>query len=180
MLSRAERVEEGVGAQEFYERQDEFPHRELIDGEVWPMVPTMRRHGKVEGRIFRLLDEWIEKRGHGEAVCGEVGYQLAGDLVRAADVAVHLDVPEEKPGWETVVPELIVEVVSPSDTWAAMEQKVEQWLAAGVSEVWVVDPDSRTVTVRMPDGGLRTYRGDAVLETALLPGFRATLGRIFS
>jgi len=180
MLSRAERVAEGVCAHEFYERRDEFPHCELIDGEVWPMAPTKRRHGKGEGRVFRILDEYIEETGHGEVVCGEVGYQLTGDLVRAADVAVHLEVPEEKPGWETVMPELVVEVVSDSDTWAAIERKVEQWLAAGVSEVWVADPDRRTVTLRMSDGGHRTYRGDAVLETTLLPGFRTTLGRIFS
>src|SRR6516164_2607030 len=50
-------------------------------------------------------------------------------------------------GHARIAPELAVEVVSPNDLYEEVDEKVEEWLAAGVQLVWVVSPRLRTVTV---------------------------------
>jgi len=170
---------ERMDAATFYTRRAEFDHCELVDGEVVPMSPTGFRHGGVEIRIGRYLDEAVEARGRGEVAGGEVGYQLDAEHVRAADVCVHLDdAPVLEQGWMTAMPDLVVEVVSPRDTWAAVERKVAEWLGAGVQEVWVADPTHSTVTVRRPDQ-LRVFERDDTLTTPLLPELELPLARVF-
>lgn len=166
-------------AAEFFLLRNQFEHCELIDGEVTTMTPTGRAHGRVEARLGRLLDEYLEKQGDGEVVVGEVGYLLRQDLVRAADIAVHLTVPETRPGFETTLPDLVVEIVSPNDRWADVERKVSEYLVSGVREIWIADPDQRLIMLRRPDGTSATFRIKDVLKSSLLPGFEAPLARIF-
>ena len=144
------------------------------------MSPAKRRHGRVETRLGRFLDEAIEERGEGDVSGGEVGYELGPRRVRAADVCVHVrDVPDAEEGWDSVPPDLVVEVVSSRDTWPAVERKVAQWLEAGVQEVWVADPSRATVTVRRPDHHHRVLGRDDTLTTPLLPELAIPLARVF-
>lgn len=168
-----------LSAEAYFARRAEFEHTELIDGEVVEMAPTGWSHGRVEVRLGRLLDEHVETLG-GSVVGGEVGYRLGPDLVRAADLAVHLERPETGRGWTTTPPDLVVEIVSPNDGWPAIERKIEDWLAFGVREVWVVDPEGRAVTIRRPDGSGTKLRGDVPLTSPVLPGFTAPLTRLFA
>jgi Uma2 family endonuclease len=164
-------------ADEFFERADEFEHAELIDGAVVEMPPTGFPHGVAEVRLGRFLDEHVERLGG--AVVGEVGYQLSETTVRAADVAVHLRRPEPGRGWTKVPPDLVVEVVSPRDSWSDVREKVADWLGFGVREVWIAEPERRTVQVRRPDGTITELADDAELTSALLPGFAVPLARLF-
>lgn len=167
-----------MNAREFLERSREFDGCELHDGKVVPMGPVRRRHGRAASRIVALLTDYIERRGCGEVVVGDVGYQLTDDLVLAPDIALHLEAPEEKEGWETEMPDLVVEVASPSDTWAAVERKVQRYFAAGVREVWLVDPWEPSFSIRRPGALPAWLEPGGVLETPLLPGFSASFERL--
>ena len=59
----------------------------------------------------------------------------------------RLGTSEAPSGFLERAPDLAVEVVSPSDSAAAVQSKVEDWLGAGTRLVWVVYPDTRSVTV---------------------------------
>jgi Uma2 family endonuclease len=166
-------------AEEYFARADEFERTELVDGEVVEVPPTGYPRGFAEVRLGRFLDEHVEKLG-GAVVSGEVGYQLSDVTVRGADVAVHLRCPETGRGWTKVPPDLVVEVLSPRDTWRAVHDKVDDWLAFGVREVWIADPERRSVEVRRADGMLAAFTGEAELTSPLLPGFAVALARLFA
>lgn len=171
---------ERMTAQEYWARRADFDHTELIDGEVVPMAPTGTPHGFVECDLAYELGRYTRETGQGRVGTGEVGYQLTDDLVRAADVVLHLqEPPPEGPGWATQLPDLVVEVLAPSDSWTGVERKVVQYLEAGVTEVWIADPGSKTVVVRRTDAAPRVLRGDTRLESDLLPGFSVELCTIF-
>jgi Uma2 family endonuclease len=98
--------------------------------------------------------------------------------VRAPDVAfVRAErVPQARvPGFPALAPDLVAEVVSPSDRAVDVAEKALAWLDAGVHLVWVVDPVNRTVTVHSP-GGTRVLRGgDELSGQDVLPGFALSL-----
>jgi len=80
--------------------------------------------------------------------------------------------------WMTAMPDLVVEIASPNDSYVELERKVVQYLDAGVTEVWIVDPSNRTVLQRRSETH-RLVRGDAALASDLLPGFESTLEAVF-
>lgn len=166
-------------ADEFLARAHEFERAELVDGRVVEMAPTGWKHGAIEVAFVHVLKEHVDRIGEGVVVAGEVGYRLADDQVRAPDVAVHLvPLPAEEP-FPTTMPDLAAEVVSPSDRWAAVERKVDQWLEAGVAEVWLADPDHAKLTVRRPEGRIRVLRSGDTVETEVLPGLSPALDDVF-
>lgn len=151
---------------------------ELVRGVLVREPRPGRTHGRVQARLVAALQGWADDRG--AEVTTESGYLLADDppTLRGPDVAVMLDpdrVEEPTGGWVRGAPALAVEVVSPSDTSAAVQQKVMDYLEAGARRVWIVDPSTRTVTVHRPDRTARVLRsdetlaGDDVLEDFAIP-----------
>jgi Uma2 family endonuclease len=79
-----------------------------------------------------------------------------------------------------VAPDLAVEVVSPSDRDARVTQNAITYLDAGTRLVWVVEPDSQTVTVYTPDLTARILRAEDTLDGGdVLPGFTLKVAEIF-
>ena len=79
------------------------------------------------------------------------------------------------------MPDLVVEVLSPSDTPAEVEEKVRIYLAVGVPLVLLVDPRRRTVRVRKPDGTDRLLtEADELTGEEVLPDFRLPVARLFA
>ncbi|MCS7272704.1 MAG: Uma2 family endonuclease [Fimbriimonadales bacterium] len=108
-----------------------------------------------------------------------------GESVLAPDVAFIRKerLPEEEPpkGFSRVVPDLVVEVVSPDDSYNKVRAKVREWLAGGVQIVWVVDLERRVVEVWQPPDTLAqvltetdTLHGDPVLT-----GLELTVREVF-
>ena len=76
-------------------------------------------------------------------------------------------------------PDLAVEIVSPSDSMTAVEQKVELYLQNGTQLVWVINPDLRHATVHRSNGTIAVVRSDGSLDgESVLPGFTCTLTEI--
>jgi Uma2 family endonuclease len=72
-----------------------------------------------------------------------------------------------------ITPDLAVEVLSPGNSAIEIEEKLDEYLEAGVPFVWMVNPDPRTIRVYRSDGTTRLYRaGDVIENEPLLPGFR--------
>lgn len=160
---------------------------ELVRGELAAMVPAGARHGRVAGRLLYLLAEHVYRHDLGAVYAAETGFQIASepDTVRAADVAFVAQnrLPpegEEPDGYWNLAPDLVVEVASPYDSATYLQAKVTDWLAAGVRQVWVVYPDSRTITVYFSSGQAVILREDDVLDGGdVLPGFRCRVREVF-
>src|SRR5262249_50687684 len=79
-----------------------------------------------------------------------------------------------------LAPDLVLETRSPSDTRRMVEDKVKQWLEAGVRMVWTLDPKARTLTIHRPGEQPGVLGEDAPLTGEdLLPGLELPLHRVF-
>lgn len=156
---------------------------ELIDGRVVPMSPTGGRHGRIELRLGRQLDDYVTNLGNAWVVLGEVGIYIRRqpDRVRAADVAVFnkQTLPEVPEGYLPVAPDLAVEIVSPTDRWADLRQKVQDYFSIGVARVWVVEPDNQAVLVFRSATEFTTLGlGDTLRGEGLLAGFEVPVATV--
>ncbi len=105
------------------------------------------------------------------------------DTVRAPDVAlVRAErIPESEPvGFFPGAPDLAVEVLSPSDAAGDVLAKVQDWLDAGCRAVWVLDPQTRTVTTYRTRRQIAVLCGSETLNGGdVLPGFEVPVARLF-
>ncbi len=157
---------------------------ELIEGELREMPPTSFYHGSVEGVVYSVLSAFVTANQLGKVVVGDVGFILAKspDTVLGADVAYvsndHL--PADSQGFFEGPPDLVVEVVSPSDRPTEVRRKAERWMQHGVALLWVVHPDERQVHVYAEDEKVRVLGiSDDLDGGAVLPGFRCQVAELF-
>lgn len=150
------------------------------------MTPVGMEHGGVVINLGRLLSAYARENRLG-LVGTEIGFRLHRDpdTVRAPDIAfVARDrLPTEgiPKKFADFPPNLAVEVVSPEDTASEVLKKVEEYLAAGVGLVWVVDPGTRTVTVYRSLQDVKILTADQALDGGdELPGFRVEVAEIFA
>jgi Uma2 family endonuclease len=115
---------------------------------------------------------------------GEAGVALARDpdTVRIPDLFVtrydHL--PPNYTGGIDVVPDLVIEIRSPSDRPGILGAKMRDYFTAGTTMVWVVDQPKRMVTIYTPTALPRVITGDEPLTgDPVLPGFSCTLDELF-
>lgn len=158
---------------------------ELIRGELIPVSPTGRRHGRAAGSFYVPLWHYARREGAGEAYM-EVGFILR----RNPDVMLGPDVSfvraerlrdADDDGFLPLVPDLAVEVISPSERRAKIERKIAEYRAAGVPLLVIVRPRQRTVTVYEPNKPPRTlHDGDMLDGGSALPGFALPVREIFA
>lgn len=173
-----------VTADELYAMGD-IGRCELVRGEIVRMAPAGDLHGRVTGELTVLLGGFIRQHRLGVYWAAESGFIVSQgpDTVRAPDFAfVTKDrATAVRPGYCSVAPDLVVEVVSPHDSAGDVAEKVSEWLAFGVRSVWVAEPKSRTITIHHQ--GTSTYRygpGDTLTDEAVLPGFALRVAEVFS
>lgn len=159
---------------------------ELVKGELVEMAPTGGRHGRVASRIGYRLRRIVEEQELGEVFAAETGFRLASnpDTVRAPDAAFvskeRLPSEDQLIGFPSLAPDLVVEVVSPSDSAGQVQAKVEDWLRANVQLVWVVYPDTRSVVVYRALNEVAVLGPQDTLEGGpVLPGFSCPVSDIF-
>ena len=171
-------------ASELFGMPDDGFRYELVKGELRRMSPSGGEHGGVVYNLTGLLAPHTKDIGQGFGA--ETGFKIASDpdTVRAPDLAFvsRERIPEDgvpKKFWKGA-PDLAVEVVSPGDTYGEVEEKVEQWLAAGARAVWVLNPKPRSVTVyRSMTDVTRLLEGDELDGGEVVPGFRCQVSEIF-
>jgi Uma2 family endonuclease len=159
---------------------------ELVRGRLIMMTPAGFRHGRIAASLTTALKNFVTQRGLGVVTTAETGFHIEQDpdTVRAPDVAfLTADrVPAEEPvGFFPGPPDLAIEVLSPDDRASQINAKVQQWLEAGCRAVWVVDPQSHTVTVYRSPKIVEVLRSSDVLTGgSVLPGFTLPVEQIFS
>jgi Uma2 family endonuclease len=165
----------------------EEPLYEVVGGKKVELPPMAVSSGRVAADLGFFLTMWAREKGLGR-ISPEILHWLdeTGDLKRRPDVSfVSYDRwPRDKPipddeAWE-VIPELAVEVVSPSDKADDLLEKVEDYFAAGVVQVWVIYPRRRVAHVFESFTSIRVVSTGQDLEGGtLLPGFRLPLATLF-
>lgn len=175
-----------LSVEEFAKLPEEDGYRiELVRGMMVREPQPGGRHGRLVTRILRSLDAHTRQTGAGE-VLTHMGFRLptTPPSVRGPDVAFLRAerVPDEMPvGFWEGAPDLAVEVLSPSNRWSQIEEKVADYLDSGAAAVWVVDGAKQRVHAYHSADSALVLSGDDVLEdTELLPGFRLAMGELFA
>jgi Uma2 family endonuclease len=163
-------------------------HYELIDGEL-----RERRVSALSNLIAletgRILGNYNREHDLGWLFAADHGYQCfpwKPGRIRRADVAF---IRRERYSWDeitsdgftTIAPDLAVEVVSPNDLASKdVEEKIDDYIRAGVRFVWVIHPITRTVYVIRGDGtGYRLRTEDELSGEDVIPGFRCRVADLF-
>ncbi len=157
---------------------------ELDEGELLEMTRPAYKHNRILRILVVKLSNHFEKHGGGEALLSENLYALSPTTRRAPDVAVILG-DRHAELWDakviSIIPEIAIEVLSPSETIPSTHRKLKQYFQAGVKEVWLVHPENREAEVWtgpwLPETMLT--ENDS-LESVLLPGFTLPLAALFS
>jgi Uma2 family endonuclease len=158
---------------------------ELVRGHLIVREPAGGEHGRIAMELGRRLANHVATHALGVVYAAETGFTLARDpdTVRAPDVAFvsRERQPDPPPrGFPTFAPDLVVEVLSPTDRPGEVLAKVGDWLSAGTRLVWVVDPERREVRVHRHDGSLAMITAAGTLDGEdVLPGFACELTEIF-
>jgi len=156
---------------------------ELVKGVLVVRELPGLRHARVTLDLALRLGPHVRAAGLGQ-VYAEAGFKLATDpdTVRGPDVAFigkHRLLDPEPAGFTDVAPDLVVEVLSPSDRPGAVLTKVADWLSAGTRLVWVLDPARRLARVYRHDGSEQILTADESLDGEdVVPGFTCPLGEI--
>jgi Uma2 family endonuclease len=157
---------------------------ELVRGRMIVREPAGLRHGDVAMSMALAMGHFLRSHPLGRLLAAETGFVLATnpDTVRAPDVAFvrHARIPDPIPrGYARFAPDLAVEVLSPDDRPGEVLQKVADWLTAGTSLVWVIDPERRIGRVYRSDGTESVLgESDAFNGEDLLPGFSCRLSEV--
>lgn len=144
--------------------------RELRRGEVVEVPPAKHRHHRIQ---IRLRDLLLACSGPDSVISTEFAFRTLPQYeYRIADV-VYLSREKfdsiDPEGYCEGAPELVIEIDSPSNTAAEMDEKEALCLANGSAEFWVVYPERRVVRVATADSVKRYKEGDSI-PLCLFPG----------
>jgi Uma2 family endonuclease len=153
---------------------------ELVDGRVVAVSPAGARHGRVVARVTRALADFVEARRLGVVLAGDVGFVLRRDpdTVRAPDVAFLAAARLKGPlpaEFVTGAPDLAIEILSPGDRRSEVDQKAAEFIAAGATAVWAIDPGAETAKIYSGAGARELLRTDGLTCPELLGDFELRL-----
>lgn len=191
----AEAIEKiGMPLEEFIELSNDQPF-EIISGERRPRLPTVFGRSDMIRRLFRMLDSFTQTHRLGEVYI-ETTYILPDandsdwvvgsripDLMFFSDDRVQqykVRTPDHRQRPLALVPDLAIEVVSPSDKFSELDEKVDAYLLDGVRLIWVLDPQRRKAVVHAPDLDQPLHlKEDGVLDAGdVIPGFKVALSSL--
>jgi Uma2 family endonuclease len=175
-------------AEEFFALPDpeDGSKHELVAGKVVTMPGPGVEHGEIQVNVAFAIKLFLKQNPIGRVVTeSSVVTERKPDTVRGPDVSYYskerLPLGRRVVGYHSEVPDLCVEVVSPSNTMKQLKAKAKEYLFAGVRRVWIVDPEDRTVTVVVDPLESRTLEADAVLDGGdVLPGFSCKVADLFA
>jgi Uma2 family endonuclease len=179
-------VRQQVTADELLHMPDDGFRYELVRGELRQMNPAGNVHGRVAVRITWRLAQHVEENRLGTVYAAETGFRLSSnpDTVRAPDAAfvsqARIEEIGDVEGFWPEAPDLAVEVVSPGDSYAEVEEKVFDWLEAGTKMVVVINPRQRSATVyKSPTNIIALAEADVLKGGDVVPGFELAVREIF-
>jgi Uma2 family endonuclease len=160
-----------------------YEHLEIVNGEWIGLEDraedmTGEQHGWIEAKILNALMNYVLQHDAGRVYPGDTDFVLEGEpgdlrLKRQPDIAfVATARVRPSQGFHYGAPDLAVEIISPSQSYAEIREKINEYLHYGAQQAWLVVPQTGQIEVYLPDGTIRVYHsGDTLVGGDLLPGF---------
>jgi Uma2 family endonuclease len=177
-------------ADEFYEwscRAENYDRLlELDEGRVVEVPPPGEYHGVLCAFLAHLLWTYVTQRGKGYVCSNDTGLLIKRKpgTVRGPDLMLFDESrsPEKlSRRFAERIPKLVVEILSPSDRMTKVNRRISQFLKRGVPLVWLVDMETRSVTVYRPGKDLRVVQeADDLTGEDVLPKLRYRVSELFA
>ena len=164
---------------------DDGNRYELLNGTISLIVTPTWQHQLVSREVFLPLDRWVEQIGDGDTLYAPIDVVLANRDVVQPDV---LYVDEEhlihvRGGRVYVVPQLVVEIISPTSRSRDSVEKPMRYAQAGATEYWLVDPQLETIAVVTLIETIyveRAANDDGTISSVVLPNLTLDPAAIFA
>jgi len=156
-------------------------------GDVIVMPPAGGETGGRNAGLTSALYVWARQDGRGVAFDSSTGFILPNGAVRSPDVSWVLRsrletlTAEQKRKFLPLCPDFVVELRSPSDRVADLQEKMQEYINNGAQLGWLIVPDTRTVYVYRPDAAPELLHDPAQIPgDPTLPDFVLTLESIWN
>lgn len=177
------RVATGRVSVEQYLSDPAVERLEYVDGELVQRRVGGKKHGRIQVRLGRKLDEYLESNPLGYVAAG-LRVRLgsgSGIEFRLPDLAVVIGDTSPAADFLDRAPDLVIEIRSPDDSIAELPGKMDLYFAHGARLGWIVLPEEASVLVVAPGGVVHGLRRGEVLEGGeLLPGLHIRLEELFA
>jgi len=165
---------------------DDGNRYEIIDGVLYMAPPPTPEHQDVSRLLVYYLTTHIHLPGLGRVYHAPIGVELAPDKIVEPDIVVvlkdHLDIIQPKR--IVGIPDLVVEIASPSTAGYDRREKQNDYAAAGVREYWIADPKAHTVELlRLENAAyysMGVFSGEQTLPTQVVPNFSVQVQQFFA
>lgn len=156
---------------------------ELIDGQAVPKVSPKGFHAALQAAVLMLIQTYCQGQGRIYPEWAVILKRSGEDWTPVPDLT-YISYDRLSADWMLdeacpTAPELVIEIISPGQSFGELAEKATDYLKGGVSRVWVVDSQARSITVFYPDAPPQTYRGTVPITDTLLPGLQLTAQQVF-
>ncbi len=175
-----------VSLEQFLAMEETKPYREYMDGEVVEKAMPSTSHSTLVIELIIELGNHLRLHPIGRLATELRHLDADAEWVFLPDISVILRSrlaipPADLRGAVEVMPDFAIEVLSPDDRPGRTAQRIAYYMRAGVTLLWVIDPEDESVTVWERGAEPRAAHAPDILEaTAVLPGFTVDLGRLFA
>lgn len=172
---------------EFCQVNEELRIERTSTGEIVVMPPAGADSGRKNAEVSRQFLNWAKADGTGVAFDSSAGFTLPNGAVRSPDASwvrrerwERID-QNQRERFPPLCPEFVIEIRSPSDRLARLQDKMQEYVAHGTELGWLIDPIDRKVFVYRPESEVlvldnpETVSGDPVL-----PGFTLNVAEVFA
>lgn len=173
-------VKPGVSEEEFYRLADEDSDWEYLDGRLIMHSPASERHEDLFRFLLTLFSAYLDEKKLGVVRGSRYPMRLDAKWSPEPDILVvresrrHLMSSKRLEG----PADLVIEIASESDPGLDYREKLPRYRAAGIAEIWIIDPFRKEVLVetRTPEGYASRTLTSGMLDSSVIPGFRIDAG----
>jgi Uma2 family endonuclease len=171
---------------------DDLTHYEIIDGEVIPLASPTFRHQIVAQQILLTVVPAARARRLGEMLIAPYDVVVQREPLRTRQPDLMFFSRQRFSDFSSLLrqprteqsPDLVIEILSPSDTYTYWSEKLQDYFALGVPEVWLVNVDKRAIEVQVREAwGYRSlgwFAGEQAVASQVLAGLELKPAEVFA
>ena len=171
---------------------DDLTHYEIIDGEVILLASPRLKHQVIVKRLLQQIDRFVQPKRLGELLTAPFDFVIRRAPVRTRQPDLFFLSRERLQDWAQLqeqprlefAPDLVIEILSPSDTYTYWSEKLQDYFVLGVPEVWLVDVDKRAIEVQVREAnGYRSlgwFAGEQAVASQVLAGLELKPAEVFA
>jgi Uma2 family endonuclease len=171
--------------------EDDLTHYEIIDGEVHPLPTPILKRQLVQARLGDRIRAHLNLHRLGELLAAPFDFVVRREPLRTRQPDLFFLPSAREAEWRNrlneprleIAPDLVIELLSPSDTYQRWKEKLQDYHRLGVREVWAVDVEAGEIEVLVrEESGYRSlgwFSGEQPVPTQVLTGLTLTPAEVF-